>query len=237
MPVINNVISFANGLIPRAHTSDGLRQLQLMTVGLFGIYMILHFSLYMDKIAYHVFFITEIGSIIVYLFLPVKYEVRPVSLLKRRFYLLVALATFWLIQPSLLLLDDGPEAGPLPSLFDSREVVTAHISKTLNQIQIEAIIKQGGKVEDKFQGQHVYANSLAAALQCEAWLAVLCAGFILVEAAFVWNKASYIERTEGSSRKTAATATTTTSSSSSSSTANAGAEATGVSTSETKKEK
>ncbi|KAF9346283.1 hypothetical protein BGX26_002236 [Mortierella sp. AD094] len=222
MPIINNVLSFVNGLIPRAHTPDGLRQLQLMTVGLFGIHMILHMSLFMDKIAYHAFFITEIGSIIVYLFLPVKYEVRPVSLLKRRFYLLVALATFWLIQPNILL-NDSANA---PSLFDTREVIAAHVSKTLNQIQIEDIIKQGGKVEDKFQGQHVFAKSLAAALQCEAWLAVVAAGFVLVEAAFVWNMATYIERTEGSSPKTTSTTTAT-----------AGTEAAGASTSETKKDK
>ncbi|KAF8975234.1 hypothetical protein BGZ46_009314 [Entomortierella lignicola] len=192
MPVVQNLLSSVNSMIPRVHTSEGLRQLQLMTLGLFVIYFLLHVSLFMDNMVYHVFFANEIGSVILYLFFPVKYEIRPVRTLKLRFYFLIILATFWIMQPSLLLLPDNSST-PLPSLFDTREVITAHVSKTLNQIQIENILKQGGKVEDGFQGQPAYAVSLAAAMQCEAWLAVVIAVFISIEAMFVWNKADRID--------------------------------------------
>ncbi|KAF9432932.1 hypothetical protein BGZ76_010119 [Entomortierella beljakovae] len=187
MPFLRNVADFAVSLIPNASTSEGLRYLQYLTCGLAGLYFFLHISLYMDNMVPHLGFAMELGTLFYLLFVPIKYEIRPLRLLKRRFFLHLILASGWLIQPSLLLLN--PETDP--SLLGDIHVLTDHVSKALNQRQIESILAEGGKVDEGFQGQNVYAYQLAAALQSEAYLSFFLIFFLLVEAVFVWMK--YIE--------------------------------------------
>ncbi|KAF8932069.1 hypothetical protein EDD21DRAFT_373972 [Dissophora ornata] len=187
-----SIISQFSGLIPQPHTDHGLRQLQLTTLGFVVIYALLHLALFMDGMVFHVFFAIEVGTIILYTFLPVQYSTRPVSLLKRRFYMLVGLASMWLIQPWQLPLLD-PATSEISLLFDKREDLTLKVAKTLNQIQIEKILQQGGKVEEGFKEQNAYAAQMAVSMQALAWMTVLVASMIVIEAIFVWNRCMKIE--------------------------------------------
>ncbi|KAI1312983.1 hypothetical protein EDD11_002804 [Mortierella claussenii] len=201
---MNNIVNIINNLIPRVSTPHGLRQYQLTLFGFIVIFGFLHLSLFMDGMASHLFFIVEITSALLYWFLPANYSLRPASTLKRQFYILIGLATTWVLQPYLLPLDAfSSKLTSSPSLFEPREVLIQHASKALNQKQIEEILKQGGKVEEGFKEQNAYAAQLAVALQALGWGSVLIATLMLVEAGFVWMHCSKIERVERAS--TAAT--------------------------------
>ncbi|ORZ06818.1 hypothetical protein BCR41DRAFT_360744 [Lobosporangium transversale] len=210
-------IIFSN-FIPSVYTPDGLRQYQLTLLGFIVIYGLLHLSLFMDGLVSHLFFVPEIATALHYAFFPVQYSLRPLSALRRRFYILNLMVIFWLLQPFLqlnsmdfltsILTTITTKVSPSSvatgterpsSLFDTRENLTLYVSKTLNQIQIEKILSEGGKVEEGFKEQSAYAAQLAVAMQCLGWFSVLIAVFILIESLFVWYKCQQIEKLELSS--------------------------------------
>lgn len=178
-------------LIPRVRTQDGLRQYQLTTAGFVFIYGLLHLSLFMDGMVHHAFFTIEIATLFLYAFLPTNYTLRPVSLLKNRVYYLLGLTSLWLLQPSLLPVDLQTSL-----LFDQRKDLVIHVTKILNQAQIERILKDGGKVDEEFTEQNAYAMQMVTAMKCLAWMSVLFAGLMAVEAGFVWSRCKEIETKE-----------------------------------------
>ncbi|KAF9984792.1 hypothetical protein BGZ65_012599 [Modicella reniformis] len=188
-------------LIPQAHTQEGLRQLQLTTAGFVVMHALLHLSLFMDGMVRHVFFAIEIGTLLLYTFVPVKHTLRPVALLKHhRLLFLVGMAAMWLTQPLLLsALDNNKNNTTTSLLFGKRDDLAIQVAKTLNQLQIERIVKEGGKVdEEEFREQQdgvIYAMQLATAIKCLAWMSILIAGLMVVEASFVWVKCKQIEKT------------------------------------------
>ncbi|KAG0307178.1 hypothetical protein BGZ98_000861 [Dissophora globulifera] len=191
-----------SGIIPRPGNDYGLRQLQLTTLGFAVIYTLLHVSLFMDGMVNHVFFACELGTMILYAFLPVKYTVRPASALKRRFYLLVGIATVWLLQPMQLAKFDIAPSGtfsPFALIVAERDHLNAEVAKTLNNVQVEKILQQGGKIEEGFTSQSVYANQMGLLIQALAGTAAMVAFMVVVEAVFVWNRSTKIELGELSS--------------------------------------
>ncbi|KAG0354543.1 hypothetical protein BGZ54_001597 [Gamsiella multidivaricata] len=181
-------------LIPRVETNEGLRQLQITTLGFAILYGLLHLSLFMDGMVNHVFFAVEIGTALIYAFLPVTYSVRRAALLKRRFYMLIGHASLWFIQPLQLALTDD-----VSLLFDKREDLQLQTAKALNQAQIERIIKKGGKVEENFVEQTVYAGQMAALIKVLAWSSMWVGALVFIEAVYVWRKSQQMERAELSS--------------------------------------
>ncbi|KAG0208578.1 hypothetical protein BGX28_000502 [Mortierella sp. GBA30] len=196
--------------LPQLHTPAGLWQFQLTTIGFIVLFALLHISLFMDGLVPHNFFVSEVGTLLLYGLVPSKYTVRPISLLKRRFYMLIGLAAAWIIQPTLLTLNESY------SLYNTREQLTTHISEALNKLQLERIQKEGGSLEE-VGDQRLYAGQMAAAMQCLAGLSAIVSAMVIVEAVCVlykYNKFLKEELSSAEKEKQDATTTATTSSAS-----------------------
>ncbi|KAF9574274.1 hypothetical protein EC968_007043 [Mortierella alpina] len=166
----------------KPQTPEGLWQFQLMNIGFLVLYGFLHLSLFMDGMVPHNYFAAEVGSLLLYGLIPSKYTIRPISLLKRRSFILICMAATWLIQPILTMSDTY-------KLYNKKEELTAHVAQTLNRNQMAKIKREGGNLEDVVD-QRFYAAQLATALQCLIVLSVIITGMIAVEAGFVWYRYS-----------------------------------------------
>ncbi|KAF9179485.1 hypothetical protein BGZ51_006904 [Haplosporangium sp. Z 767] len=169
-------------LFPNVQTPTGLRQFQLLILGLVVIYSLLHLSLYLDGVVHHAFFATDIGSFLHYGFVPATHDLRPAQRLRRRFFILTSIASMWIMQPmQLLTIDDSY------SLFDSREKLTVYVSKVLAQNQQRAGIELDPAGGDDLAMKH-YSQSLAAAMQCLNGLCFIIAFMTMIEAGSFWYK-------------------------------------------------
>ncbi|KAG0251695.1 hypothetical protein BG011_007447 [Mortierella polycephala] len=169
-------------LFPNVQTSTGLRQFQLLILGLVVIYSLLHLSLYLDGVVHHAYFATDIGSFLHYGFVPATHDLRPVQRLRRRFFILTAIASMWILQPmQLLAIDDSY------TLFDSREKLTNYVSKVLAQNQLRTGVELDIAVGDDLALKH-YSQSLAAAMQCLNGLCFIIASMTMVEAVSFWYR-------------------------------------------------
>ncbi|KAF9284911.1 hypothetical protein BGZ68_004309 [Mortierella alpina] len=173
-------MAFLSRFLPQPQTSEGLWQFQLMTIGLLVLYGFLHLSLFLDGMVPHNYFAAEVGSLLLYGLIPSKYSIRPISLLKRRSFILICMAATWLIQPILTMSDTY-------KLYNRKEELTAHVAQTLNRNQMDKIKREGGNLEEVVD-QRFFAAQLATALQCLSVLSILITGMVMIEAVCVWYK-------------------------------------------------